>query len=633
MLKKHFFLFKKNKIITENFLIFLSFFIIALIVHALVLKFVFPGYYSPLIPMHSDYYMPAALANTLGATYIGFFGSPRPITYAFSRIIGYCGIYGSIACIIVLVCVNISLSVFFIKRIFNIPFNLFFIIVFICYCYLLFSHSYFYIFYAQDIGAHLCYFFLFIGVYFYYILFNKHGILSGFILFLCCVLSFLSKETYALSALVFAFAWFIHYKKISLLNGSLPFIIIILAIGVMLMYNVHIHSTFVDLNASKGTAYQISFDPLKILQEWFRYFKESYNIANILMVLLIIVLLLKSQTENKKELIFVTLACIVAAFVAMLPNALLLNHHFEGYSFNGSPLFYLALFFIPILKIKKDKNKFNLSYLIVVLGFISPMLNWFNYKQCDWSLGQENTQKNMLKALDVLIKDLKPSANPIKILVQGIIYPFCPFHYPQSLRVFPNAKYATFDVVSANASDKPRVDLVKFIMPADTALNKYEQQWVFDNEGKLLSQMWAEKEIVFSNYSIRNISKKIESANFSKFITSGFYDQENGIRWTNGNASILLDSVISNADSIVVALTAFLPPICKKIVPKLELLEFDNKAYKPFITIKKGDVFYYLFKVNKKINIKKIQILSEKIDSRPDIRSLSFPFISLEIKY
>lgn len=623
-----FFKYKEN-----NISVFIFFTILAVVVHALVLRFIYPGYYSPLIPFHPDCYMPAALANSSEATYTGFFTAPRPITYDFMKLIGIFGIYGSIACVIALVCVNISLGFLLIKRILNISFSLFLIIVFIGYCYLLFSHPNFYIFYTQDIGTHLCYFFLLIGAYSYYNMFKKYCILSNIILFFCCLLSFFSKETYVLSALFVAFVWFIYYKKTSVLNASLPFLIIILAIGTMLIYNVRIHSTFVDLNAVKGTTYQINFNPLNILKEWFLYLKESYNLVNILIVFLIIVLLFSTKNEHKKEFILVALACVGAAFVAILPNALLPNHHFSGYSFNGSSLFYLPLLFIPILNVERKGRKIFLLTILAVLCFVSPILNISKYKYNNWSLVQEDTQRNLLNTLDALIKDIKPASKPEKILVQGITFPFCPFHHPQAIRVFPNAKFANFDIVRFDSPNKDRKDLVRFIMPADTGTNKYDQQWVFDNEGKLFLQMWAKNEMVFNTQITRNHSKKIDKNNFSKFVTTGFYDQENEIRWTNGNALIILDSAIANADSVVIALTTFLPAVCKKVIPTLQIFDLKNIAYKPFLTIKKGDVFYYSFEISKKEIIKKIEIVSDKIDSGSDPRPLSFPFLSLDIKY
>ncbi len=125
---------------------------------------------------------------------------------------------------------------------------------------------------------------------------------------------------------------------------------------------------------------------------------------------------------------------------------------------------------------------------------------------------------------------------------------------------------------------------------------------------------------------------RITNDDFNKFITIGFYDNENGIRWTNGNASIGFIGNYMIMDTLNIELNTFMPPICKNINPKVLITDYSNKVYRAGLTKRQGDKFIFRFHFEKLTHIQKINILSDTIDALPDVRMLSFPFISLELK-
>jgi peptidoglycan/LPS O-acetylase OafA/YrhL len=622
----------REGVMRGNAVIFCFFAVIALVMHAIVLRFIFPGYYSPLYPQHSDFYIPAAFANSPD-TFGSLLAWPRPVSMIFSKFIGYSGIHGSIACVVALVCVNCALTALCIKSIAKMAFSPQLIVVFTAYCYLLFSSPYFYIFYAQDIGAHLSYFFLILGAYIYYSAFNKNAILAGSILFICSLLAFLSKETYGLAALSICLLWFIYYRKVSALKAALPFIMISAALVLAVVNNLLIKSIFINPGAVANDPYHISLNPIIVLREFFLYAKESMNAANIGLIALLGYLFFKSRTDNKKALIYITFGCIAGAILSWVPNAILPNHHYKGYSFNGAYLLYVPLLLFPVLWVGKNITR-AVVITLMVLCFGSPLLNIAKYKDNDWVLIQENTQRNLLNALGPLIANIHPSREPQKILIEGITFPFHPFAFPQSLRTFSNAKYAHFDVVSYGPlpAGGVRNDLVKFINPSDSGLVNYQEKWVFDKDGKSIMSENLAAERIFKGSLGSDETIEIRQDNFSQFMTSGFYDAENGIRWTDGNASINLNSGVTNSDSLVVQLNTYMPPICKDVTPKLLLFDNNNKEYESAFSTRKENIFYYLFVLNKNDKIRKINILSETIDASPDQRRLSFPFISMEIE-
>ena len=125
----------------------------------------------------------------------------------------------------------------------------------------------------------------------------------------------------------------------------------------------------------------------------------------------------------------------------------------------------------------------------------------------------------------------------------------------------------------------------------------------------------------------------ITNDDFDKFNNTGFYQNENGIRWTNGNVSIGFMGNFIVKDSLSMELTTYMPPICKDVNPKIVIIDLDNKEYQPVAFHREGDSFHYKFYFEQSFAIQKIRIVSETIKTAPpDQRVLSFPFISLEMK-
>jgi len=116
------------------------------------------------------------------------------------------------------------------------------------------------------------------------------------------------------------------------------------------------------------------------------------------------------------------------------------------------------------------------------------------------------------------------------------------------------------------------------------------------------------------------------------FVTDGFYQKENGIRWTNGDASIGFKGDFFAKDSLYLELNTYMPQICKNISPKISITGRNNIVYNPLYSGRNGDKFFYKFYFRQFTGIQKINIVSDTIMAHPpDIRRLSFPFISLEL--
>ncbi len=125
----------------------------------------------------------------------------------------------------------------------------------------------------------------------------------------------------------------------------------------------------------------------------------------------------------------------------------------------------------------------------------------------------------------------------------------------------------------------------------------------------------------------------VTAANIGQFATTGFYDNENGIRWTNGKAAIEFTDGQALGDSVYAELNTYMPEACKNITPVVAIKGYDEKIYMPVASKREGDVFKFVFYFSTPIKVQAVQLLADTIKGDAnDQRVLSFPFKSLTIK-
>lgn len=463
--------------------------ILSLAIHACVLQFIFPGYYSPLYPHHSDFYVPVAQAHSPEPVFqLGYFHGPRPVASFLSRLFGFLGIHGNIFVAVLFVTVNAALSATFFRRILNIEFKWPFVLAFCLYTYLLFSQRHFYVFYTHDNYSHYTYFFLLIGAWLYFLLHETRMVIACLLLVIFSVIAFLCKETYALSALFLAFIWFLYNRKQSVIKALAPGVLIGIALLTVVIYNTTIKSTFTNFSNGATDAYYINLSPKSILLEFYFYAQEGTNAFTWVLVAFFGFLAFTNFRSNKK-LSFIVMGCIPAAFLAWLPNALIPNHHVAGYTFNGAYLLYIPLLYFPVLLSQKTAIRWS-AIAVLALGFFSTLLNKKEYDTNGWVLAMEKTQRNLLPALDSLITSLPADNHEQKILISGLNMPFYPFHYPGFLQEYPNSKRAVYDVVNFfTILDTNRHEGVKFVAPDSMRVQPYDVAWLFSDQGLFLKKV------------------------------------------------------------------------------------------------------------------------------------------------
>lgn len=464
---------------------------LAWFVHFLSLYFIFPGHYSPLAYHHSDFYIATAFANAPGdgLSFANLLNWPRPLCMWFLKFSGYFGLEGSVAWVVAIVFLNTALSALLAKHWLRLQIDSRFLLCFALYCFLLFTQPYFYTFYSQDIGSHLSYLLLISASLIFFMLAERQLTLATVVLFLASVSAFLVKETYFLAFGSIYFCWFVYFLKQSPRKALAPGMAVLAAGVVSALVNFKTNSVFVNLEAEPGSSYQININPLSVLRELARYTYEGIAPALLLAFGLIIFQLHK--TYRNLWLTLSAVLCLGFAALAWLPNAVLPNHHYEGYSFNGLYIGFLLLFFV--LKMLQDNIRFQPVLLaLLALVVLSPLssIHKFQGARNAWVVTMEQTQKNLMAGLFRATNQLKGVMQPTTVLISGITSPFHPFAFPQSIRAFPYGAKANYIFVVPK--DYPNnlgktLDLVKFIPEADKGEQTYDQEWEFDAQGNLVA--------------------------------------------------------------------------------------------------------------------------------------------------
>lgn len=305
---------------------------------------------------------------------------------------------------------------------------------------------------------------------------------------LCSSTAFLVKETYILSFGLLAVCWFAFYFKENKLKAFAPGVGIVIGAAVSVLVSMLTKSIFVNLNARQGSDYEIHLNIVTVVRELLRYAGEGVT-----PILLVVLLLIGVQLFRSHRHYFMYFLLFVGfTFAAWLPNAVLPNHHYRGYSFNGLYLCFASLFFMA--RIAQDKGYLTKGlWIIAVLALLSPLSSIKAYKGThnSWVLIQEEIQTNMLAGFTKAGHQLCEQNKEQNILVTGITAPFHPFAFPESMRSFPcGDKGHYFFVVSPEFYNR-RVgetqDLVTYIADADKGSVHYDQEWRFDEKGRLVA--------------------------------------------------------------------------------------------------------------------------------------------------
>jgi len=441
-----------------------------------VLTIVFPGYFSPLWPHHSDFYMITELANTPGAS-VRILQGARPAGYLFMYVIGMAGLHGAISIIVAICIFNATAVAMFTRRVFSLRFSGAYVVGLIAYFFAIFSSPAFYVFYTHDCLAQASMALLLCGGAIYSNYVARSQATASIILAMLCLLSFLFKETFVLSALTVSMGYALVSKGNFTARLS-PFFIVLATAILALVHQKATGSPFVS-----GTGdYAISIAPGFVLNELSRYIAGIMNwFLAIGLVISGICALIDREQRTKHS--FLLLVILVASFVSLLPNSIIRNHFYLGYSIGATYLLF-SIFLLPFaVHVGRHYGLLAMSTASMVL--LSPVGHSSSYKANQWVLLQEATQRNLLKAISENISSL-PSSRSSRVLVSGITFPFSPFSRPKSLAEFIGNRSVRFDVVSYFEKALPSsIESVTFVHPDSVDPGVYDMVIALNMDGTL----------------------------------------------------------------------------------------------------------------------------------------------------
>lgn len=299
----------------------------------------------------------------------------------------------------------------------------------------------------------------------------------------------------------------------------------------------------------------------------------------------------------------------------------------------------LVAYGMAIYRVIRSKDKRLLVpvalifYNIISCGFIT--MGRYYFASIEYGASSRYTAFNLSGALGLvtiiffyILEEKRKSRRIISsLLLTGII--LANINVDKRQLIISSARISSFKQMETSLLTGEDLDILQAprtaALRAIEVLKKYNLNVYYENAAKMNG---APMDLA----RLKKVNLISGTAAFTELTKIGFYDNENGISWTNGKAAIFLNNPIEIADSLFVQLNTYMPPICEKVNPKLSIVDEDNKEYLPVNATRKGGEFYYYFYLNKRISLKRINLSGETVDASPDLRLLSFPFASLEMR-
>lgn len=373
------------------------------------LRFVFPGYFNPLIPHHSDLFDYVNDGSTVNI--FNVFKSARPTGDFLLGFFSGADFRVPIAFAIVVTLLNIYLLFKIAEKILQTKLHNGILLLFSV---LIFTFPGFYINYTYDIYSTFALFF-FILLIFQRVTDSCNGEFRIARYMLLAFLSMTAKETYMLSIIVFmGVQIFFEYKD----NRKKVLIAFSLMSGLLILLLVRSKlsgSSFTSFSVNTTDPYYVNTNITSVINTYLFYIKGAIGtIYNAIALIVVLCLSIK----NKRKLLW-NLTFVIAGLSAYLPYSVLPNHIVPHYFGIGIMLIYMPLL---ILDFRIGEFKFNrwISHcvlLILIAGnLFLPMGYGSLYNSIQWAIQPEAVNSNVLKDIDTVINTMKPSE---RVLVTG----------------------------------------------------------------------------------------------------------------------------------------------------------------------------------------------------------------------
>jgi hypothetical protein len=439
------------------------------------LRYLYPGYFSPLSAFHIDFYEYASFRDKQLSQILKY---PRPAAYYAMKVLSLGGLYGSMAGGIAVALAGIGLTVVLVRQLAatalaRLP------LAALLYALLLFAHPDFYFEHRHDLPAEVSYL-LAIGSLICWKEFLKRrrqalGIGMLVAAFCLVVLFAFAKETYygSVLCLIAGMVWLDRQNA----KQHLGFFCVVAAVeAASFFWTAHLNGPFVNTHAAAENTYRMVLAPASLIKTYWYYWSHLVN-PFLLLLLGWVEYLLKGRARDP----LIAGTFILAGMAAFGPHAVLPNHMFEEYAWVAAPLL-LA----PILLIG---NVTGWRALVVgalaVLTVFGPAGYRASYQSPElaFELMQDKTGRNLARS----IKKLHTIPPDTRVLVVGLDATYVPFQ-SESFMLEEFGERNIWTLVGGPDIQERKPNRVMRAVSVDRVqLDAYDQLVTFDSDGVLQS--------------------------------------------------------------------------------------------------------------------------------------------------
>ncbi len=449
-------------------------------VYVVVLAYIFPGYFDPLYPIHSDvYFSPGLSARNPSLT--AYFDWPRPAGYLAAHLFGLAGVRGFIFILVVITLVSTALTADLVQRIVGRRLPLTMVAL---YAGLVFAHPQFYVNYVHDTLATLSYLYLIVGMTAWYLYVERPGPVRMVLCVAPFLLAAFTKETYFVTAALFWAAQVFLCDGRVRRTAAVVLGVVLAAESAGLYWNLHSSETFMRLDDT-SSAYALDFSPSSMASVGWFYTKALMTFG------VIIAALAGLYAAYRERRLFPIAALCLGGFCALLPHLPLPHHLSAQYASTAVPLVLAPFLLLAAPFMGIASNRWILG--VGAAGWLAMVaaINQADYLENRWFVQQERINRKLSYTFpgwkNLPVKDRR-------ILVTGLLTPVHPFHNQHYvLREFGEGREWT--VVVARDIPKSHKPPVRLTSPADVDLSRFDRVFAFDLAGNLVGE-WSGEEVV-----------------------------------------------------------------------------------------------------------------------------------------
>ena len=382
------------------------------------LQFVFPGFFAPTDPLHSDYYLPPALAGAEESIWQKM-DYPRPMGFFALWLFGHLGLHGATALIIGLTLVNTALMVELWRRLAPGAIRWLAVAVYAAH---LFGHPQLYLNHAHDAMAALSLLYLLLAMHAWES-WKQSGRLGWALLTIpLLLLLVLTKETYFLAALTY---WFVQVLVASRERRRTAIIFLIAVLALELggaLVSLGAREGFVQSSRDVSHPYYIDASLGSVFNSFGTLLSYQLPIASVLLLALAV-----AVTLRRRELFVPALMFLVAGGSALLPHSLLPNHLEPNYGWVGATLTFSPLLLLGAAPSARRWVRWAIlggAGALLVAGWT---LDRGPYEAGRWQVGEQRILGNISDSFDLLRQTPDDAKD---ILITGLKSPFSPFYVP-----------------------------------------------------------------------------------------------------------------------------------------------------------------------------------------------------------